>query len=399
MKALETNLCKPSRSALWTFLAGVIFTGLAVSACTTPMAGSALLTDSTVTPEMLLQRGPLGTDGAVPETLVGDILELTPEMLAFIEQNVDPDENQLTRLKQLVYAIMGTEQFQLIYDDRTRTARETFFERRGNCLSFTNLFVAMARHVGIDASYQEVEIPPDWSLTGQSFLLSKHVNVFLHLRHGETRIVDFNVYDFSTTFARQVISDERARAHYFNNIGAERMLNGETGGALANFRASLSQDAGFSPAWVNLGVLYRREGYREYAEAAFLQALEFEPGSLVAMSNLASLYQEAGLTEEAAAYQHKVQTHRMRNPFYRYYLANEAFASGDYQTAIGHLKYAIQRQENEPRFFSLLSLSYLMSGDRAEAQLWMQRAKQASTVDQDEEKYGHKLKWLMQQQP
>ena len=52
-----------------------------------------------------------------------------------------------------------------MYDEITRTASETFRARRGNCLSFSNMFVAMARDVGLDVQFQEVEIPPDWTST------------------------------------------------------------------------------------------------------------------------------------------------------------------------------------------------------------------------------------------
>jgi tetratricopeptide (TPR) repeat protein len=292
---------------------------------------------------------------------------------------------------------MGDDLFLLIYDESTRTAAETFRKRRGNCLSFTNLFVAMARNLGIDASYQEMEIPPDWSLAGESFLLSKHVNVYLQLRHDESRIVDFNIYDFSTTYEHHVIPDRRARAHYYNNIGAESMLHGETPGALANFKASLREDPTFSPAWINLGILYRREAYPAYAEAAFMQALTVEPFSLVAMSNLASLYEDQGRTDLAQTYRDRVEVHRMRNPYYRLFLAREAFASGDYDTSIEHLKHAIREREGEPRFYSLLSLSYLMEGNRHEAQRWMEKAEQAAVKKKEREKYSHKLEWLMKQ--
>jgi len=372
-------------------------TAVATASCAAPGQTVPALGQNRVSPQVLLDSSPLARNVERPEVSPADIIELNPEMLAFLDDNVDRSKSDYTRLRQLLYALMGGDRFQLIYDDRTRTAEETFRDRRGNCLSFTNLFVAMARNLGLDASYQEVEIPPDWSLAGQSFVLSKHVNVYLRLSHDLTRIVDFNTYDFNTTYEHHVISDERARAHYYNNIGAELMLNGETPGAFANLRASIGEDPNFSPAWINLGTLYRREAYRAYAEAAFQQALKVEPHSLVAMSNLANLYEEAGLIGLAADYQERVETHRMRNPYYRYFLANEAFTNGDYAAAIEHLKYAIREREEDPRFYSLISLSYLMSGDRAEAGRWMRRAEEVAVKEQDREKYSHKLQWLMHQ--
>ena len=136
------------------------------------------------------------------------------------------------------------------------------------------MFVAMARDLELDASYQEVTIPPDWSMTGQTFLFSQHVNTLVGMKNALSRVVDFNTYYIGVSEDSREISDQRARAHYFNNIGVEHMLAGETRLAYANFRESLREDRTFSSSWVNLGVLHRREAYPVYAEAAYLEALE-----------------------------------------------------------------------------------------------------------------------------
>ena len=115
------------------------------------------------------------------------------------------------------------------------------------------------------------------------------------------------------------------------------------------------------------------------------------------MSNLASLYDEAGLTEKAQQYRDWVQSHRMKNPYYRYYLARDAVAEGDYQSAIDHLNYVIRQRENESRFYSLLSVSYLMNGDKKAAERWMKKAEEVATQEADRQRYHHKLEWLMNQ--
>jgi Flp pilus assembly protein TadD len=333
-----------------------------------------------VSTDMVLHASPLAS-GDQPQDLGAiDILEITPEMKAFLDEHLNERQDERARLRELLYAVIVEGTYQLVYDESTRTAGETFRDRRGNCLSFTNLFVAMARYMGLKAHYQEVDVPPDWSLTGQSFLLSRHVNVLLDLGWGE-RIVDFNVYDFKITFDKNIISDQRGRAHYFNNLGVEFMLAGDSAPALAHFRQSLLEDETFTPAWINLGILHRREAYPEYAEAAYLQALHTDKSNLVAMSNLANLYEAEGLTETAAVYQAQVETHRMENPYYRYLLANEAFINGDYRTAIEHLEFAIGKRKNEDKFLALMGMSYLMSGDQETARIWMSKAEAAAGED------------------
>jgi Flp pilus assembly protein TadD len=368
-----------------------------IAGCVAPGQPQPQLGSGQVTAEMVLNMSPLAAGGE-PEDLGGiNILEVTPEMAAFLDERMDGVQNRYARMKRLVNAVMGEDNFELIYDDSTRTARETFEDRRGNCLSFTNMFVAMARYLEIYASYQEVDIPPDWSLAGESFLFSQQVNVQVDLGVDEIRIVDFNIYDFKTTYDRRVITDQRARAHYFNNIGVDRMLAGRSGEAYLNFRQAIVEDQTFAPAWINIGILHRREKYPTYAEAAYTQALEINPFNLVAMSNLASLYDEAGMTEQAETYRNWVRSHRMNNPYYRYQLARDAVIHGEYQAAIDHLNHAIAEREHESQFYSLLSISYLMSGDKAAAQRWMEVAEAEAVQEADRQKYHHKLEWLMSQ--
>jgi tetratricopeptide (TPR) repeat protein len=370
---------------------------LALSSCATAPDKTSSPADVGVSASMVLEASPLASGVETPDLSQLDILEMTPEMKAFVDSYVGDANNRFARMRRLVHAVVGDGNFDLVYDDKTRTAQETFRDARGNCLSFTNLFIAMARYLNIQAKYQEVDIPPDWSLVGESFLFSQHVNVLVDLGVGLKRVVDFNIYDFQISYERRTISDTRARAHYFSNIGVDHMLSGETALAYANFRQALVEDITFSPAWINMGVLHRKENHPNYAEAAYKQALEIYQFNLVAMSNLANLYVEEGKVELAQQYLDKVRLHRMRNPYYRYQLANSAFIDGDYKTAIENLDYAIAKRKDEDRFYFLLSLSYLMSGEKEKAQRWMKKAEQVAEQSENQLKYGHKLDMLMGQ--
>ena len=371
---------------------------IALAACATPADRQLGDSRDALTPASILEASPLSGDTQVPVVPPEEILELSPDMVAFIDEHVNRSGSQNERLAQLVYAIIGGGRFELAYDDSTRTAHSTFEDRRGNCISFTNLFVAMARNVNLDAEFQEVEIPPDWSMSGETYLLSKHVNAVVRLKGRHPRVIDFNTDDFDLDYEMREIDDERARAHYYNNRGVERMLADDTEAAYAYLRQSLAEDATFSSAWVNMGILHRREDFPDYAEVAYLKALEYNDSDLLAMSNLAALYQQEGREAEAEYYLEEVKTHRMRNPYYRYQLANTEFHEGDYDSAIRNLKAAIRQRDEDDRFYHLLSLAYLMKGDRDEAQRWMRKAEEAAKMDAERQKYHHKLDLLRGQQ-
>jgi Flp pilus assembly protein TadD len=368
---------------------------LAVTALGAGCAGAPQVAPPDITPELLLRAEPL--TGAVDPPPLPDVpvLGLDEPMRAFLDRYVQKDGAAHLRLHQLLDAIIDDDVFKIEYDQVTRTAAETFSERRGNCLSFTNMFVAMAREVGLKATYQEVDIPPDWTLDGDSLLLSRHVNVHVELGAARDRIVDFNIEDFHSHYDQWRVTDARAFSHFYNNVGVRRMQDGEPVEALRYFRKALEQDGRFAPAWSNLGTLYLRNGHAAAAEAAWRQALASNPRELVAMSNMTRLLRQQGRTGEAAHYQGLIARHRMQNPYYRYHLARQAFLASDYDAAIGHLKFAVRKKPAEDTFYLLLGLSYLQQHDAQAARRWLERAEAVATDEALKRNYRSKLELLL----
>ena len=323
------------------------------------------------------------------------MLAVSPEMRAFLDEHVARRAGRAFRLRQLTHALIHGPGFRLQYDETTRTAAATFRARRGNCLSFSSMFVAMARQVGLRASFQEVDTPPDWSFRDNAFVLNRHVNVLVDLGREGEQVVDFNMEDFRTTYDRRAISDARALAHYYNNVAVERMQARDAASALGYLRKAAASDRGFSPAWTNLGILYMRHGHPAHAAAAYLQALKADPADLVAMSNLSWLYERQGDIEGAAYYSKRVAAHRDKNPYYRFQLARQAFRVEDYDAAIAHLKHALRAKRNDDQFYFLLGLSYLKKGDSRAARRFLSRAEEVAATDALKRRYASKLENLL----
>ena len=130
----------------------------------------------------LLEGAPLGGEQDPPALIDNkDVLALSAEMQDFLNTNVHRKATIGVRMQELIDAIINGRTFGLEFDGATRTASETFRIQRGNCLSFLNMFVAMARYVNLEASYQEVQIPPDWTFQHDVFLLNRHVNVHVDM--------------------------------------------------------------------------------------------------------------------------------------------------------------------------------------------------------------------------
>ena len=374
----------------------LLWSSILLLACSTALAE----TDGRhISPDELLAGTALGLGPDPPATVSNDeVMALSDEMREFLKNHVSKRAGDPVKLRQLSNAVFSKDSFGLEYDENTRTAAENFRTRRGNCLSFTFMFVVLARGVGLDASFQEVEIPPEWTFAKDTYILNRHINIHIDFDVGviPAKVVDFNIADFSTNYDMRIVSDERALAHFFNNIGAELMQHGEMTAAFYAFRRAIAEyDWSFAPAWDSLGTLYRRKGLAYHAEAAFLQALEIDRSDLTAMNNLTALYDRRGEPKLAARYRNKVNSHRKRNPYYRFQLARVAYHAEDYGLAIDHLKYAMRKQREEDRFCALLGMVYLQMGDEEKSRHWMARAEKYADTDRMKSIYSSKIDRLM----
>jgi Flp pilus assembly protein TadD len=352
-----------------------------------------------ISPDELLAGTSLGLGPDPPAMVSSDeVMALSDDMWEFLKNRISRRAGNPVKLKQLTGAMFNEEFFGLEYDEVTRTAAETFAARQGNCLSFTFMFVVLARGVGLDAHFQEVEIPSEWTFARDTYILNRHINIHVgfKFRGIPDKIVDFNIADFEADYDMRVVSDDRALAHYFNNLGAELMQDGEMTAAFYAIRRAITEnDRNFAPAWDSLGTLYRRKGLAYHAEAAFLQALEIDKSDLTAMSNLTSLYDRRGEPKLAARYRKKVNSYRMRNPYYRFQLARIAYHLEDYDLAINHLKYALRKDREEDSFCALLGLVYLQTGDEEKSRRWMARAEEYAKTDKMKGIYSSKIDRLI----
>jgi len=321
------------------------------------------------------------------------IIALDDEMREFLAREVSGSDS-LTKLHQLIRAVIENPQFRIDYADDTRSAVDTFHALRGNCLSFTNLFVALAREAGLTVSYQEVDVPPTWTARDDTFVVSRHVNALVTLRPGSSRVVDFNMADFRAAYPRREISDARAAAHYYSNLGVERLQTGDAAAAYEHFRRALAMDRTLPQAWVNLGAWYRRQGDDARAEASYLEALRLDPTDSTAMSNLASFHAHAGRAELARWYQNRVARYRAQNPYYRYEQARTAYLAGDFGGAARQLREALRRSDIDPTFYSLLGMSYRELGKREEARAAFARAIELADDENLRSSVRHKLELL-----
>jgi len=285
-----------------------------------------------------------------------ELLKVDEPMRRYFRERVPSRVHGGAQLRQLVDAILVPDGLHFAYDvEATFDARETFRQRRGNCLSFAFLIVAVTRDFGYTASFQNATDAFHWDRYGDLVASVHHINVRVETS-GESYLVDLRP-DLvpGTGFAgMQVIDDERAFAHFYAAVGFFKLLHAQSAEALQFMILATQTDPDCADAWANLGALHSHLGNLPEARACFERSLREDSRGVVAMDGFVSVLQRLGSPEDlqiAAKYERRAQAIRDRNPYYQQCLAARAQERGDWFAAEKLLRRAIALKDDEPRFY------------------------------------------------
>ena len=311
-------------------------------------------------------------------------LQLSPEILSMLDAYIGPRDNGEERLDKLQDILYGEEFLNIQYaDDTTHTAVEVFAAKQGNCLSVMNLYVAMARYVGLDANFQTVAVQPAWDIRGGLLVLSQHINATGRFNVRRRYVVDFTPEIGLQKLTASIIDDQEARALYFNNLGVEALIKHDFNQALIYFKNALFLDIELSIAWNNIGATYNRLGNREFSEYSYQVAFQKDNTNATAINNLTKFYYDSGKVELARKYEQATKQFNNRNPYFQFARGNLAYNRNNLNAARISYRKAIRLDSLEPDFYSALAQVYSELGDVARAKRTAESAKKIIAQNAD----------------
>jgi len=333
-------------------------------------------------PTFLKQTAPL-RGLTVPTVSEPNFSQISPAMLDFLDKYVEQRRGKEKATFSLVWA--ATDQNLRRFDYRqelTLSPTETFDQKTGNCLSFSAMFMMMARHLDLNAWYQEVEVPQQWSNNNDTLLVSMHVNVVIEsTRSGASWVIDVSGMDNSRSRMHRRIKDSVVLAQYYNNLGAEALTEADLGRAYAYFTKAIETEPGLHYLWSNLGVVYSRNEQLDDAIQAYEAALDLDSSSTMAANNLYMIYEKTGNLQAGADLQKRVEKNRRKNPYYLTHLSTVAYDEGRLEESRELVEKALKLQQNEYRFHYQLARILGREGRRSEAEASLQRALDLAPAD------------------
>lgn len=318
---------------------------------------------------------PVAMAAARPAQAVATELEAPRELVAALPPRAaDRHLPTMARVQAIVDFMTGDDGLALRYREQPTTGiAESYARREVNCVSFTLMFVALARASGIRAHAQASDDVLAAGVLDDMVYRVTHMNAGVEV-DGQVVSVDVGWREVVAERDPGRIPDARAVALLHNNRAVEALLQGDIAMATVEIESALALDPSNATSWSNAGVVHARDGHPDMAERDYLQALKLRRNHIGALGNLVGLYRARGDDASADAWQARLERARAADPFSQFLLAEQSMASGAYGDAVAHYLRAIRLLPREPVFFRGLAGAYRRSGDAMAAQRADRRA-------------------------
>lgn len=277
----------------WSALAGAVgATALLVGACTS--MGPRILTPDQARVDIAAR---------VPADRLAQIdipYEIDDEIRQFAHRTTHGLRDDGAKVQALVRAIVDRTGLSIGYDPRAnKTARKVFREGQGNCLAYANLFVGMARDVGLNAVFVDVVTEQKSVREGDLIVSSGHITSGV-LRGDKLTLIDFTDDPERKYRGHKPIDDLTAIAHFYDNEAYLRgFREGDPETEMRLYQLVLEIDPRFYPAHNNLGVALKRAGRLDDAVREYELALAANPHFAEARANLGAALAAEGRREDA----------------------------------------------------------------------------------------------------
>ena len=337
-----------------------------------------------------------------------EIFALSDEMKSVVRSSFLSERTKHNKAMKLIRHIFSDNNIGLAYQSNANlTASETYQSKTANCMSLTIMAYAMARASGLNVIFQDVQVPEYWVRNGQYNLLTGHVNLLIPgvksrdpnvsvVFGGADIEIDFDPFVKKKRFPKKKVSIDTVAAMFYNNKGAQALVENDYQTAYRYFAQAVITDPNFAAGWGNLAVLYRFTDQNDLAETTYRHAISLDVKSLNTLTNLSILLTIQERYDEARRIDSLILKQRIKNPYYHVLLADEAFYEGNFERAVRHYQRAITLDNSVHEFHYRLAKVYSALGQKDSAKVALKKALRINKYPDVEQQYLAKLSVLNQ---
>ena len=308
------------------------------------------------------------------------------ELRLAVDDRVSPAGSETSRRDAVLNFIFGWVDLEYALTP-TRTAAQTYTSARGNCLSFVNLFVAVGRERRLNPFFVEVRDYQRWNYQDGVVVSRGHIVAGMYV-DGEMATYDFLPYRPKSYRDFRPITDLAATGHYYNNLGAEALMDGDLDAAERWLDIATRLAPDFDKAINNYGIVLLRRNRLDDAMRTYEQGLELHPANVPLLTNLVRAYQLQGRHERAGELLDVLEGLNRASPFFYVYRGDAALAAGDSATALDYMRRALRADSEIPEVHVGLARVYLATGSLNEAKHHIDRALRLDATHEEARKYA-----------
>ena len=252
------------------------------------------------------------------------------------------------------------------YSLESKTAREAYATRRGDCFSVTNLFIAFARRLGIDARYSYVRDVRHF-VKNDSFYASSHIAAAV-IDGANSELLDFERDAPEHLLASyRVIPDEEAIALFNSNLVMSDLAPGKLERAETIMRFFARTVPTLPEIDSNLSVVLLRRGKTAEALALLEVAAAKYPTYAPIFTNGLVASMRAGDETKARAFADGGAEAAKRDPVFAFTQGMHLFEQGHYEQALEYFERAESQDASNPLVLSYVVRVQIARGAAREA--------------------------------
>lgn len=292
-------------------------------------------------------------------------LALDPAIMRAVREKLGTWGDPTERLRRLIYFLNDEGGGGFEYAPNfSLTAEEAYYKRRGDCMAYANLFISLARGLGLPAYFVHVsEVLSHYEHKGK-FFTSSHVAVG-YGSGPSSMVIDFTKEnkDWKLSVYR-TIDDAAAVALYYNNVAVDAMMSGKLDEAESMLTYLLTSEPQVEELYNNLGVLLNRRGRYEEALSVLQRGIARSPEYKPYFTNGLEAARGAGRADVARDFEERGMAIAERNPYFIFARAMGFYQNAKYEQAAEDFERAASVKPDSPIIYAWLTRAWMSAGDR-----------------------------------
>ena len=295
-------------------------------------------------------------------------LRVSPQLRAVVRERVGYAGNEKSRLLKLVRFLQDVDGLAFRYQTQSSLSAEgAYAARRGDCVSYANLLVALARTLDVAVRYVRItELPVTWEAGGR-FFESSHMAVALgrEAAWDQAVIVDFgNVHTSPWRFSLyDDVSDDQAFVLFQNNVAVQRLLAGDVETAENILRFLHRRAPGIPEVPNNLALVLLQRGRDREALDLLEAAVEQFPRFRPLFANAVQAARRIGDEALASTLEARGRELLEDEPAWNFNEGMRSYHARAYSTAALRFEKALSADPNNVRLLAWSARAHLAAGN------------------------------------